>query len=102
MKNRQMVVADDGLWHDYIKVHPDARSYKTKAVLNFNDLCVIYGYTSADGRYSRSSHDFDFDDEVQGVNMGDPTSSCHQIVSVQGQSGQQLWTNILLSLCWTK
>lgn len=53
-----------------MQVHPDARSYKTKAVLNFNDLCVIYGYTSADGRYSRSSHDFDFDDEVQGVNMG--------------------------------
>ncbi|KAJ6745311.1 hypothetical protein OIU74_028071 [Salix koriyanagi] len=74
-ENRQMVVADDGLWHDYIKVHPDARSYKTKAVLNFNDLCVIYGYTSADGRYSRSSHDFDFDDEVQGVIMGDPTGS---------------------------
>ncbi|XVF89510.1 hypothetical protein PTKIN_Ptkin19aG0135500 [Pterospermum kingtungense] len=34
-----------------------ARSYKTKAVLNFSDLCVIYGYTTADGRYSRSSHD---------------------------------------------
>ncbi|XVF35694.1 hypothetical protein REPUB_Repub18cG0168100 [Reevesia pubescens] len=70
-ESRQMVVADDYVWNAYIKAHPDARSYKTKAVLNFNDLCLIYGYTTADGRYSRSSHDLDFDDEVQGLNMGD-------------------------------
>lgn len=95
-ETRQMVVADDYVWDAYIKVkcgfytrffcrksihdweitkhmlqvHPDARSYKTKAVLNFNDLCLIYGYTTADGRYSRSSHDIDFDDEMQGVNVG--------------------------------
>lgn len=53
-----------------MQAHPDARSYKTKAVMNFNDLCLVYGYTTADGRYSRSSHDLDFDDEVQGVNVG--------------------------------
>ncbi|XVE97320.1 hypothetical protein REPUB_Repub03eG0009500 [Reevesia pubescens] len=69
--SRHMVVADDYVWDAYIKAHPDARSYKTKTVLNFNDLCLIYGYTTADGRYSRSSHDLDFDDEVQGLNMGD-------------------------------
>lgn len=53
-----------------MQAYPDTRPYKTKAVLNFNDLCVIYGYTIADGRYSRSSHDLDFDDEVHGLNMG--------------------------------
>lgn len=37
---------------------------------NFNDLCLIYGYTTADGRYSRSSHDLDVDEEMQGVTMG--------------------------------
>ncbi|THG14186.1 hypothetical protein TEA_020279 [Camellia sinensis var. sinensis] len=55
---------------DHDKVHPDARPYKTKAVLNFNDLCLIYGYASADGRYSRSSHDVDVEDDIQGVNLG--------------------------------
>ncbi|KAA8525642.1 hypothetical protein F0562_007476 [Nyssa sinensis] len=70
-ETRQMVVADDYVWDAYIKAHPDARPYKTKAVLNFNDLCLIYGYTAADGRYSRSSHDVDIDDELQGVNLGD-------------------------------
>jgi hypothetical protein len=54
----------------YTQAYPDARSYRTKAVVNFSDLCMIYGYTTADGRYSRSSHDLDFDEEVQGVNMG--------------------------------
>lgn len=39
-------------------------------MLNFNDLCLIYGYTVADGRYSRSSHDLEFEDEVNGVNIG--------------------------------
>ncbi len=53
-----------------MQAYPDARSYKTKTVLNFSDLCLIYGYTTADGRYSRSSNDLDFDEEMQGVNMG--------------------------------
>ncbi|XVF48251.1 hypothetical protein PTKIN_Ptkin03bG0175100 [Pterospermum kingtungense] len=69
-ESRQMVVADDYVWNAYIKAHPDAQFYKTKALLNFSDLCFIYAYTTADGRYSRSSHDLDFDDEVQGLNMG--------------------------------
>ncbi|XP_076906229.1 uncharacterized protein LOC143562255 [Bidens hawaiensis] len=68
---RSMVVAEDYIWDSYIKAHPDARSYKTKSVHSFTDLCLIYGYTTADGRYSRSSHDVDIDDEVPGVNLGD-------------------------------
>ncbi|KAK9207790.1 hypothetical protein WN944_000137 [Citrus x changshan-huyou] len=74
-ESRQMVVADDFAWNSYIKAHPDARSYKTKALLNFSDLCLIYGHTTADGRYSLSSHDMDFYDEVQGVNMSDGVCS---------------------------
>lgn len=46
--------------------NPEVRSYRTKAFPNFNDLYLIYGYTTADGRYSRSSHDVDFDDDIQG------------------------------------
>lgn len=69
-EGRQMVVADDYVWDTYIKEHPDARPYKNKAVPNFNDLCLIYGYTTADGRYSRSSHDVDIEDDSQGGNLG--------------------------------
>ena len=38
--------------------------------MNFNDLYFIYAHATADGRYSLSSHDIDFDDDIQGVNMG--------------------------------
>ncbi|KAI3472998.1 hypothetical protein Pfo_030081 [Paulownia fortunei] len=74
-ETRQMVVADDYVWDAYIKIHPEARPYRTKSVLNFDDLCLIYGYTVADGRYSRSSHDVDVEDEIQGVNFGDYNNS---------------------------
>ncbi|KAK7351341.1 hypothetical protein VNO77_10715 [Canavalia gladiata] len=67
--SRQMVVADDSVWDAYVKAHPDARCYRTKPVLNFDDLCVIYGYTVADGRYSLSSHDVRFDDQVQRLHL---------------------------------
>lgn len=59
-----------------LQAHPEARVYKTKPVINFNDLCLIYGYTVADGRYSRSSHDLDFEDEINGVNIGVCSCSC--------------------------
>lgn len=36
-------------------------------MLNFSDLCLIYGYTVADGRYSMSSHDLEIEDEINGV-----------------------------------
>ncbi|KAF3577412.1 hypothetical protein DY000_02034382 [Brassica cretica] len=69
-QTHEMVVGDESLWSCYLKSHPEARVYKTKPVLNFNDLCLIYGYTVADGRYSRSSHDVEFEDGINGVNIG--------------------------------
>nr|XP_043627368.1 uncharacterized protein LOC122598980 isoform X2 [Erigeron canadensis] len=68
---RSMVVADKNIWDSYLEAHPDAWRYKTKEVQNFSDLCLIYGHTTADGRYSRSSHDMDIDNEVNGVSVGD-------------------------------
>ncbi|XP_031288021.1 L10-interacting MYB domain-containing protein [Pistacia vera] len=40
---RQMVTADNNVWEEYIKVHPDARTYRIKTVPYYNDLCLIYG-----------------------------------------------------------
>lgn len=53
-----------------MQAHPDAQCYKKKSLVNFDDLCLIYAYTTADGRYSRSSHDVDLDDDIQGMNIG--------------------------------
>ncbi|KAK7833539.1 hypothetical protein CFP56_025530 [Quercus suber] len=63
-----MVVASHHVWDAYIKAHPEAQFYRNKALMNFNDLCLIYAHTTGDGRYSLSSHDIDFDDDIQGVN----------------------------------
>ena len=53
-----------------MQVHPEAQFYRNKALMNFNDLCLIYAHTTADGRYSLSSRDIDFDDDIQGENTG--------------------------------
>lgn len=42
-EKRQMVTADNNVWDDYIKVHPDARSYRIKSIPYYSDLCMIYG-----------------------------------------------------------
>ncbi|KAF4361793.1 hypothetical protein F8388_018959 [Cannabis sativa] len=68
--SRQMVVAEKYVWDAYIKAHPGAQSFRNKALVKFNDLCLIYSHTTADGRYSLSSHDIEFDDEIQPMNMG--------------------------------
>ncbi|GAV63187.1 Myb_DNA-bind_3 domain-containing protein [Cephalotus follicularis] len=66
--HRKMVIADALVWDSYVKVHPDAQSYRNKPLVNWNDLYLIYAYPQADGRYSRSSHDLDLDDDIPGVN----------------------------------
>ncbi|XP_065633538.1 L10-interacting MYB domain-containing protein isoform X2 [Quercus suber] len=42
-EKRQMVTADNYVWDEYIKVHPDARSYRIKSIPYYSDLCMIYG-----------------------------------------------------------
>lgn len=50
--------------------NPGAETYRNRTFVNFNDVCIIYAYTQADGRYSLSSHDVDLDDDVQAVATG--------------------------------
>lgn len=54
----------------YLQAHPDVQSYRNRSLINFNDLCLIYAHTTADGRYSISSHDLDFDDDMMGLCTG--------------------------------
>ena len=50
-----------------MQAHPETQFYRNKALMNFNDLCLIYAHTTADGI---SGCDIDFDDDIQGVNTG--------------------------------
>ncbi|KAM7275277.1 hypothetical protein ACFE04_017143 [Oxalis oulophora] len=40
--NRQMVTADDLIWDQYIKEHRDARTYRSKTIPYYDDLCLIF------------------------------------------------------------
>ncbi|XP_061360841.1 L10-interacting MYB domain-containing protein-like [Gastrolobium bilobum] len=58
-----MIIADDKTWDEYIKAHPEAQALRTKVIPYYNDLCIIYGHAVADGRYSLSCFDVDFERE---------------------------------------
>ncbi|OVA18483.1 Myb/SANT-like domain [Macleaya cordata] len=90
---RQMVTADDSVWDDYLKAHPEARSYRTKTLPNYNDLCVIYGGEPANGRPNHSDHNMNLDNEnpevkndgVSGSSHSPATSSTHEDFCVASQ-----------------
>ncbi|KAE8732783.1 hypothetical protein F3Y22_tig00001731pilonHSYRG00009 [Hibiscus syriacus] len=37
-----MIVADDLVWDNYIRAHPDAHTFRNKKILNYQDLRLIY------------------------------------------------------------
>ncbi|KAG8389531.1 hypothetical protein BUALT_Bualt02G0239000 [Buddleja alternifolia] len=53
---RQVVIADDCVWQDYIKAHTDARQYMTRPVPYFEDLCLIFRELNGDEKDITSSH----------------------------------------------
>ncbi|KAA8516827.1 hypothetical protein F0562_017355 [Nyssa sinensis] len=67
-----MVTADDCMWDDYIKAHPDMQTYRTKVVPYYDELCIICGHAVADGRYSLSCFDVDYDNEAKMLDDQNP------------------------------
>ncbi|KAK2965218.1 hypothetical protein RJ640_019973, partial [Escallonia rubra] len=63
-ETRQMVTADNRVWDDYIKVHPDARSYRIKSIPHFSDLCEIYKNTTVERKGHIYSQTADIDSTV--------------------------------------
>ncbi|KAL2510511.1 hypothetical protein Adt_16111 [Abeliophyllum distichum] len=41
-ESRQMVTADNEVWDNYIKAHPNSRPYRVKTILYYHDLCEMY------------------------------------------------------------
>ncbi|TXG75142.1 hypothetical protein ES332_1Z011700v1 [Gossypium tomentosum] len=44
---RQMVIAENKIWDEYIKVNPDVHPYRVKTIPYYDDLGIIYGDNSA-------------------------------------------------------
>ncbi|XP_059659590.1 L10-interacting MYB domain-containing protein isoform X2 [Cornus florida] len=72
---RQMVTADNKVWDDYIKVNPDARSYRIKTIPYYSDLCLIYKNATVEGKGNPSSQDDNNDRNMAGSETGDKTTT---------------------------
>uniref|UniRef100_A0A9I9D9H2 L10-interacting MYB domain-containing protein n=1 Tax=Cucumis melo TaxID=3656 RepID=A0A9I9D9H2_CUCME len=86
---RQMVIAENNIWDSFIRAHPHIQSYRNRPLINFNNLCLIYAHTAADGRYSMSSHDLDFDDDIMGLCIG---VGMNGLAPVNKESSRTGWT----------
>ncbi|XP_057436103.1 uncharacterized protein LOC130728606 [Lotus japonicus] len=70
-----MIVAGEKTWDEYIKDHPSARAFRTRVVPYYNDMCIIYGHAVADGRYSLSCFDVDFEyEDIASKELDDQTT----------------------------
>ncbi|XP_050204124.1 L10-interacting MYB domain-containing protein [Mercurialis annua] len=47
-ENRLMITADNNVWDEYVKMHPDARAFRIKTIPHYKDLCLIYGDSNID------------------------------------------------------
>ncbi|XP_026410408.1 uncharacterized protein LOC113305605 [Papaver somniferum] len=56
-QSREIVVADDVVWDDYIKKHPDVKCWRTKSLAHFDELAILFGDNRANGRYIRCRND---------------------------------------------
>ncbi|XP_010556714.1 PREDICTED: L10-interacting MYB domain-containing protein isoform X2 [Tarenaya hassleriana] len=82
-ERKQMVVADNDLWDEYLKVHPDVRSLRIKSVPYYRDLCLIY----ADGMSEQkgfSPH------RCQGTTMASPEEETSTETLIQGGEGYRV------------
>ncbi|KAF5471071.1 hypothetical protein F2P56_011543 [Juglans regia] len=42
-ETQKMVIADNSVWNDYIKTHPDARIFRNRHIQNYDQLYTIFG-----------------------------------------------------------
>ncbi|KAI3991229.1 hypothetical protein MKX01_022450 [Papaver californicum] len=80
-ETRQMFAVDDNVCDDYLKLHPEARSYRTKTLPNYYKLGVVYGCEPSNGRLNQihDSKDHEIKNEVgPGSSHSPVTSSVHE------------------------
>ncbi|KAK7284613.1 hypothetical protein RJT34_19362 [Clitoria ternatea] len=49
-ENRNMVIADNHVWDEHLKIDAGVRSCRVKSIPYFKDLCTIYGYVAMEGK----------------------------------------------------
>ncbi|KAL2535512.1 hypothetical protein Fot_16903 [Forsythia ovata] len=49
-ESRQMVTADNEVWDNYIKAHPNSPPYRVKTIPYYHDLCEMYKNATFGGK----------------------------------------------------
>ncbi|XP_059625005.1 L10-interacting MYB domain-containing protein-like [Cornus florida] len=60
-KARKIIVADDAVWNDYIKAHPEAKHFRAKFIENYEELCIIVGNDQSAASSSDNGAEVDVD-----------------------------------------
>ncbi|CAK7330715.1 unnamed protein product [Dovyalis caffra] len=60
-EEQKMIVADDSVWNEYSKVHPDARYFRARFIENYDELCVVIGNDQLIGGSSDNGAEIDVD-----------------------------------------
>uniref|UniRef100_A0A2N9FX33 Myb/SANT-like domain-containing protein n=1 Tax=Fagus sylvatica TaxID=28930 RepID=A0A2N9FX33_FAGSY len=71
-ETRKMVIADNSVWNDYSKAHPDAKQFRAKFIENYDELCIIVGNDQTVASSSDNDAEIDVDLTVgkEGVDAG--------------------------------
>ncbi|RYR33700.1 hypothetical protein Ahy_A10g048318 isoform B [Arachis hypogaea] len=72
---REIVAAQDHVWHAYIKVHPEARALRVKTLPGYRKLCVIFGEECSGTRYIQLSRNADPSCEMPMLIAGEQKNS---------------------------
>ncbi|KAI3975659.1 hypothetical protein MKX01_023085 [Papaver californicum] len=70
-EDKKIIVDDEGVWDAYLKKNPDKKKYKTIGCHIYEDLCTIFGYSTAMGFNAFTSADnIDFDTPLKSSRQG--------------------------------
>ncbi|TYJ21211.1 hypothetical protein E1A91_A08G049800v1 [Gossypium mustelinum] len=101
---RQMVIAENKIWDEYIKVNPDVRPYRVKTIPYYDDLGIIYGDNSARKTGSAAQPECGNKGTVEAVHeigVGDDCISLPQEVEDTTENGNQI-DGVFCKEAWTE
>ncbi|XP_077221217.1 uncharacterized protein At2g29880-like [Tasmannia lanceolata] len=80
-----MVIADDSVWDDYLKTHPDAKPLRKKPLPNYHELSIILGKDQVNGSQSRKGFEDNIDNKTLALENGAHIIAQHMDVDTENR-----------------